>query len=123
MASSRMDSKRSVKTPNNVYPHGHMGKKKQKGKKQTNVFQVAANKHLKAKNKAKPIRTKLKHINAMKNEKVEKLNQIFWEVQGDVSGVSKRVASQAEKPQQQIVKEPPKEAVNVDNAAQLFSQL
>ncbi|XP_061522252.1 ribosomal biogenesis factor isoform X2 [Phycodurus eques] len=123
MASSRMDSKRSVKTPNNVYPHGHMGKNKQKGKKQPNVFQVAANKHLKAKNKAKPIRTTLKHINAMKNEKVEKLNQIFWEVQGDVSGVSKRVASQAEKPPQQIVKEPPKEAVNVDNAAQLFSQL
>ncbi|XP_051909938.1 ribosomal biogenesis factor [Hippocampus zosterae] len=99
-----------------------MGKNKQKGKKQTNVFQVAANKHLKAKNKAKPIRTTLKHINAVKNEKVENLNQMFSEVHRDVS-VSKPVAAEAEKPAQQIVKEPPKEPVNVDNATQLFSQL
>ncbi|XP_061661193.1 ribosomal biogenesis factor [Syngnathoides biaculeatus] len=101
-----------------------MGKNKEKGKKRTNVFQVAANKHLKAKNKAKAVRTTLKRINSVKNEKVEKLNQMFSEVQKDVSGASKRVASQAEKrPPQQIVKEPPKEAANVDCAAQLLSQL
>ncbi|XP_057679947.1 ribosomal biogenesis factor [Corythoichthys intestinalis] len=96
-----------------------MGKNKQKGKKQANVFQVAANKHLKARNKAKPIRTSLKHINAVKNEKVENLNQMFSKVQKDLSGVSK----QAKKPPQQMVKEQPKEVVNVDSAAQLFSQL
>ncbi|KAM9775027.1 ribosomal biogenesis factor [Syngnathus typhle] len=101
-----------------------MGKNKPKGKKQPNVFQVAANKHLKAKNKAKPIRTKLKHISAVKNEKVENLNQMFLQVQKDVS-VSKRVAAEPKKPAQQLknVKEPPKEPVNVDSAAQLFSQL
>ncbi|XP_037136277.1 ribosomal biogenesis factor isoform X3 [Syngnathus acus] len=77
-----------------------MGKNKPKGKKQPNVFQVAANKHLKAKNKAKPIRTKLKHISAVKNEKVENLNQMFSQVQKDVS-VSKRVAAEAKKPAQQ----------------------
>ncbi|XP_054621184.1 ribosomal biogenesis factor [Dunckerocampus dactyliophorus] len=98
-----------------------MGKNKQKGKKQTNVFQVA-NQHLKAKNKAKPVRTSLKHINAVKNEKVENLNQIFSEVQRDVTNVSKSVAPEP-KTQTLIVREPPKESVNVDNAAQLFSQL
>lgn len=98
-----------------------MGKNKQKGKKQKSVFQVA-NKHLKVKNKAKPVTTTLKHINAVKNEKVENLNQIFTEVQRDVKSVSKSVAPEPKK-QTQIVREPPKEPVNVDNAAQLFSQL
>ncbi|XP_073344985.1 ribosomal biogenesis factor-like [Pagrus major] len=100
---------------------GNMGKNKQKGKKQKNVFQVA-NKHLKPKNKAKPVTTTLKHINAVKNEKVENLNQIFTEVQRDVKSVSKSVAPEPKK-RTQVVREPPKESVNVDNAAQLFSQL
>uniref|UniRef100_A0A3B5M7G5 Uncharacterized protein n=1 Tax=Xiphophorus couchianus TaxID=32473 RepID=A0A3B5M7G5_9TELE len=89
-----------------------MAKNKQKGKKQKSVFQVA-NRHLKMKNKAKPVTTSLKKISAMKNEKVENLNQIFTEVQRDVKSISKSVGP----------KEPPKEPVNVDNAAQLFSQL
>ncbi|XP_058476687.1 ribosomal biogenesis factor [Solea solea] len=95
-----------------------MAKNKQKGKKQKNVFQVA-NKNLKHKNKAKPVTTTLKHINAVKNEKVENLNQIFSEVQRDVS----RSVAPKPKKQTQVVKEPPKESVNVDNAAELFSQL
>ncbi|XP_061820712.1 ribosomal biogenesis factor-like [Nerophis lumbriciformis] len=97
-----------------------MGKNKPKGK-QTCVFQVA-NRHLKAKNKAKPVRTTLKHIKAVKNETVENLNQIFSEIQRDVASVPKSVASEPKK-QTQVVKEPPKEPVNVDSAAQLFSQL
>ncbi|XP_030612831.1 ribosomal biogenesis factor [Archocentrus centrarchus] len=98
-----------------------MGKNKQKGKKQKNVFQVA-NKHLKSKNKAKPVTTTLKHINVVKKEKVESLNQIFTEVQRDVKSISKSVAPESKK-QTQVIREPPKESVNVDNAAQLFSQL
>ncbi|XP_028288342.1 uncharacterized protein C8orf59 homolog isoform X2 [Parambassis ranga] len=98
-----------------------MGKNKQKGKKQQNVFQVA-NKHLKSKNKAKPVTTTLKHINAVKKEKVESLNQIFTQVQRDVTTVSKPVAPKPKK-QTQVVRAPPKEPVNMDNAAQLFSQL
>lgn len=43
---------------------GNMGKNKQKGKKQKNVFQVA-NKHLKPKNKAKPVTTTLKHVRSL----------------------------------------------------------
>lgn len=96
-----------------------MGKNKQKGKKQKNVFQVA-NKHLKPKNKAKPVTTALKHISAGKNDKVENLNQIFSDVQRDVTSVSKSVEP---KKQPQVVREPPKESVNVDSAAQLFSLL
>lgn len=98
-----------------------MGKSKQKGKKQKNVFQVA-NRHLKMKNKAKPVTTSLKNIGAVKNEKVENLNHVFTEVQRDVMSLSKPVAPQTKK-QTQVPKEPPKEPVNVDNAAQLFSQL
>ncbi|XP_029934688.1 ribosomal biogenesis factor [Myripristis murdjan] len=98
-----------------------MAKNKQKGKKQKNVFQVA-NKQTKLKNKAKPVTTTLKHINAVKNEKVENLNQIFTQVQRDVTSVSKSVAPEPKK-QTQIAREPPREAVNVDNASQLFSQL
>uniref|UniRef100_A0A8C3GC96 Ribosomal biogenesis factor n=1 Tax=Cyclopterus lumpus TaxID=8103 RepID=A0A8C3GC96_CYCLU len=88
---------------------GNMGKTKQK-----NVFQVS-NKHLKHKNKskAKPVKTTLKHINAVKKETVENLNKIFTQVQRDVTSISKSV----------VVREPPKEPVNVDNAAQLLSQL
>ncbi|KAL6097625.1 ribosomal biogenesis factor [Pungitius pungitius] len=97
-----------------------MGKNKQKGKKQKNVFHVA-NKHLKNKNKAKPVTTTLKHINAVKNEKVENLNQVFTEVQMDVRSISKSVAPEPMK--QATVREPPKESVNVDGAARLFSQL
>ncbi|KAK0133857.1 hypothetical protein N1851_030613 [Merluccius polli] len=98
-----------------------MGKNKQRVKKQQNVFQVA-NKQGKNKNKTKPVKTSLKHMNAVKNEKVENLNQIFTEVQREVKSISKSVAPAPQKPMQ-VVKEAAKEAVNVDSAAQLFSQL
>ncbi|KAM8881157.1 ribosomal biogenesis factor [Synchiropus picturatus] len=98
-----------------------MGKSKQRGKKPKNVFQVDV-KHVKPKNKAKPVKTSLKHMNTIRNEKVESLNQIFTEVQRDVKSVSKSVAPEP-KQQVKIAKEPTKESVNVDNAAQLFAQL
>ncbi|XP_013860878.1 uncharacterized protein C8orf59 homolog [Austrofundulus limnaeus] len=98
-----------------------MAKNKQKGKKPKNVFQVA-NKHLRSKNKTKPVTTALKNINAVTKEKVENLNQMFAEVQQDVKNVSKSGPLETKK-QKQVVKEPPKEPVNVDSAAQLFSQL
>ncbi|CAL8401642.1 unnamed protein product [Gadus morhua 'NCC'] len=98
-----------------------MGKNKPRIKKQQNVFQVA-NKQGKSKNMAKRVKTSLKQMNAVKHEKVENLNQIFTEVQRDVKSISKSVAPAPQKPTQ-TVREPPKEAVNVDSAAQLFSQL
>ncbi|XP_026057239.1 uncharacterized protein C8orf59 homolog [Carassius auratus] len=98
-----------------------MAKNKQKGKKQQNVFQVA-NKQSKPKTKAKPVKTSLKHINTLRNEKVESLNQMFTEVQQDVRSISKSTSSEPQKAQK-VIREAPREAVNVDNAAQLFSQL
>lgn len=47
-----------------VLSPGDMAKNKQKGKKQKNVFQVA-NKHVKPKNKAKPVTTTLKHVRSV----------------------------------------------------------
>ncbi|KTG32755.1 hypothetical protein cypCar_00026590 [Cyprinus carpio] len=98
-----------------------MAKNKQRGKKQQNVFQVA-NKQSKPKTKAKPVKTSLKHINTLRNEKVESLNQMFTEIQQDVKSISKSTSSEPKKAQK-VVREAPREAVNVDNAAQLFSQL
>ncbi|XP_004081217.2 uncharacterized protein C8orf59 homolog [Oryzias latipes] len=100
---------------------GSMGKNKQKGKKPKNVFQVA-NKPIKIKSKAKAVTTALKHINAGKKEKVESLNKMFSEVQRDLTSVSKTTQRQPQRTAQ-MIKEPPKEPVNVDNAARLFSQL
>ncbi|KAG1944276.1 ribosomal biogenesis factor [Pimephales promelas] len=98
-----------------------MAKNKQRVKKQQNVFQVA-NKQSKPKTKAKPVKTSLKHINTVRNEKVESLNQMFTEVQQDVRNISKPATSESKKGQK-VVREAPLEAVNVDGAAQLFSQL
>ncbi|KAG7250554.1 hypothetical protein CRUP_022639 [Coryphaenoides rupestris] len=100
-----------------------MGKNKQRVKKNQNVFQIA-NKQSKNKNKTKPVKTSLKHMNAVKNEKVENLNQIFTEVQRNVKSISKGIAPAPQKPPQAVRETAPaKEAVNVDGAAQLFSQL
>ncbi|XP_062847102.1 ribosomal biogenesis factor [Trichomycterus rosablanca] len=98
-----------------------MAKNKQKGKKQMNVFQVA-NKQSKPKTKTKPVKTSLKHVNVLKNEKVENLNQIFSKVQRDVKSISKSTAKE-HKEKTVMTREKPQEAVNVDSAAQLFSQL
>ncbi|KAL4631039.1 hypothetical protein GN956_G15274 [Arapaima gigas] len=99
-----------------------MAKNKQKGQKQKNVFQVA-NKPMKNKNKAKPVTTSLKRVNALKNEKVDSLNKMFTDVQREVKSVSKCTAPKEHKKTPQVAREPPREAVNVDSAAQLFSQL
>ncbi|XP_056594406.1 ribosomal biogenesis factor [Triplophysa dalaica] len=98
-----------------------MAKNKQRGKKLQNVFQVA-NRHVKPKTKTKPVKTSLKYIKTLKNEKVEDLNQIFTEVQRDVVSISKSTCSEPKK-EQKVVREAPREPANVDSAAQLLSQL
>ncbi|XP_076826448.1 ribosomal biogenesis factor [Brachyhypopomus gauderio] len=98
-----------------------MAKNKQKGKKQKNVFQVAVHQS-KPKTKTKPVRTSLKHINSLKNEKVDNLNQIFSEVQRNVKSIS-RPAAPEPKRSATVVKDKPQEPVNVDGATQMFSQL
>ncbi|KTF93489.1 hypothetical protein cypCar_00009877, partial [Cyprinus carpio] len=75
-----------------------MAKNKQRGKKQQNVFQVAT-KQSKPKTKAKAVKTSLKHINTLRNEKVESLNQMFTEVQRDVKSIPKSTSSEPKKGQ------------------------
>ncbi|KAB5586553.1 hypothetical protein PHYPO_G00003020 [Pangasianodon hypophthalmus] len=99
----------------------NMAKNKQKGKKQQNVFQVA-NKQSKPKSKTKPVKTSLKRINTLKKERVENLNQIFSEVQRDMKSISKSTAKESTG-KTLISREKLQESVNVDGAAQLFSQL
>lgn len=99
-----------------------MAKSKQKGKKQKNVFHVAQ-KQTKLKTKTKPVKTSLKHINTLKNERVENLNQIFSDVQRDVKSISKSTAPEPKEKTVVVREKKPQEVVNVDGAAQLFSQL
>ncbi|XP_060776426.1 ribosomal biogenesis factor [Neoarius graeffei] len=98
-----------------------MAKNKQKGKKQQNVFQVA-NRQSKPKSKTKPVKTSLKHINTLKKEKVENLNQMFSEVQRDMKSISKSTAKESTE-KTLTSREKLQESVNVDGAAQLLSQL
>ncbi|XP_018596617.1 uncharacterized protein C8orf59 homolog [Scleropages formosus] len=101
-----------------------MAKNKQKGQKQKNVFQVANKmKIAKNKNKAKPVTTHLKRISAVKNEKVDSLNKTFTAIQREVKSVSRCTAPKEVRKTPQVAREPAREPVNVDNAAQLLSQL
>ncbi|XP_039610261.1 ribosomal biogenesis factor [Polypterus senegalus] len=98
-----------------------MGKNKTKAQKQKNVFQVA-NKHIKPKNKAKPVATSLKKINAGNSRKVETINKIFTEVQNEVKSVGKQKSPERTR-KLQIPVSAPVESVNMEAATQLFSQL
>ncbi|XP_069813525.1 ribosomal biogenesis factor [Dendropsophus ebraccatus] len=92
------------------------------GQKRKNVFHVANTKSVKAKNKAKPVLSNLKKINATTSEKVHKVNQAFTELHKDVAQAKKTPAAVSKESQ---VSKPAAEAppVDVDNATDLFSQL
>ncbi|XP_066579390.1 ribosomal biogenesis factor isoform X2 [Amia ocellicauda] len=98
-----------------------MAKNKPKGQKQKSVFHVS-NKQAKHKTKTKPVTRCLKRMNAAKKEKVDNINKVFTEVQREVKTLSKCTAPQP-KPQPQVTKAQPIEVLNVDDTAQLFSQL
>ncbi|XP_063307364.1 ribosomal biogenesis factor [Pelobates fuscus] len=99
-----------------------MAKSKGKGQKQTSVFHVANSKSVKAKHKAKPVKTSLKKINIATKEKVSTVNEAFTELHKEVAQLKKKSQSslaKSKKPSKQTA-EPP---ADVDNAADLFSQL
>ncbi|KAM4706164.1 ribosomal biogenesis factor isoform 1-T3 [Rhinophrynus dorsalis] len=99
-----------------------MAKSKGKGPKQKNVFHVANTKSAKAKNKAKPVKTNLKKLNISTNEKVGTVNQAFSEIQKEVAQLKKSIISKPIKKNQtsSLTSDAP---ADVDNAADLFSQL
>ncbi|MEE6524991.1 hypothetical protein FKM82_024754, partial [Ascaphus truei] len=64
-----------------------MAKGKARGQKQKNVFHVANSKTVKAKNKAKPVKTNLKKIHIA--TAVSTVNKAFTAIQKDVSQLKK----------------------------------
>ncbi|XP_068093681.1 ribosomal biogenesis factor [Hyperolius riggenbachi] len=98
-----------------------MAKNKGKKQKQSSVFHIANTKTVKAKNKAKPVKSSLKRINVHNSDKVRKADKVFTELHKTVTQLKKTAASH-QKPAQ-ISKPAPKPPADVDKAADLFSQL
>ncbi|KAG8570533.1 hypothetical protein GDO81_011303 [Engystomops pustulosus] len=98
-----------------------MAKSKGKGPKKQNVFHVANTKNVKAKNKAKPVVSNLKKINAVTSHKVSKVNKAFTELHRDVTQTKKAPAAVSK--ETPISRPSPAAPVDVEDATDLFSQL
>ncbi|XP_075682171.1 ribosomal biogenesis factor [Rhinoderma darwinii] len=98
-----------------------MAKSKGKGQKTKNVFHVANTKSVKAKNKAKPVMSNLKKINAATSDKVSKVNKAFTELHKNVAQAKKMSATVSK--ESQISRPTPKAPVDIDDATDLLSQL
>ncbi|KAM5136908.1 ribosomal biogenesis factor isoform 1-T2 [Callospermophilus lateralis] len=99
-----------------------MGKNKLRGQKSRNVFHIASQKNFKAKSKAKPVTTNLKKINIVNNEKVNRVNKAFVNIQKELAHFSRGLSLeplQKELSPQHHENEP----VNVDEATRLMAQL
>ncbi|XP_047422564.1 ribosomal biogenesis factor [Sciurus carolinensis] len=99
-----------------------MAKNKLRGQKSRNVFHIASQKNFKAKNKAKPVTTNLKKINIVNDEKVNRVNKAFVNIQKELAHFSKGLSLeplQKELSSQHHENEP----VNVDEATRLMAQL
>uniref|UniRef100_A0A8C6QKP5 Ribosomal biogenesis factor n=1 Tax=Nannospalax galili TaxID=1026970 RepID=A0A8C6QKP5_NANGA len=92
-----------------------MAKNKSKGQKSRNVFHIASQKNFKAQNKAKPVTTNVTKINIMNDEKVNRMNKAFVNIQKELANFSKRLSP---KPQQHHENEP----ANVNEATRLMVQ-
>ncbi|XP_027442591.2 ribosomal biogenesis factor-like isoform X1 [Zalophus californianus] len=99
-----------------------MAKNKLRGQKSRNVFHIASQKNFKSKNKAKPVTTNLK-INIVNDEKVNRVNKAFVDIQKEPAHFSKGLSLgplQKQLIPQQCHKNEP---VNVDEATRLMAQL
>ncbi|VTJ65649.1 Hypothetical predicted protein [Marmota monax] len=99
-----------------------MGKNKSRGQKSRNVFHIASQKNFKAKNKAKPVTTNLKKINIVNNEKVNRVNKAFVNIQKELAHFSRGLS--LEPLQKELsLQHHETEPVNVDEATRLMAQL
>ncbi|KAJ1076176.1 hypothetical protein K5549_014198 [Capra hircus] len=101
-----------------------MAKNKLRGQKSRNVFHIASQKSFKVKNKAKPVTTNLKKkINIMNDEKVNRVNKAFIDIQKELANFSKGLS--LEPLQKQLMSQQCHEnvPVNVDEATRLMAQL
>ncbi|KAH0520727.1 hypothetical protein LTLLF_204880 [Microtus ochrogaster] len=97
-----------------------MAKNKLKGQKSRNVFHIVSQKTFKAKNKAKPVTTNLKKINIMNDEKVNRMNRAFVNIQKELASFLKSLSL---KFVQKELKHHENESANVDEATRLMAQL
>ncbi|XP_040849667.1 ribosomal biogenesis factor [Ochotona curzoniae] len=100
-----------------------MAKNKLRGQKCRNVFHIASQNNFKAKNKAKPVTTSLKKINIVNEDKVNRVNKAFINIQKELAHFAKGLSLEPLQkeliPQQSHENEP----VNVDEATRLMAQL
>ncbi|XP_057592208.1 ribosomal biogenesis factor [Hippopotamus amphibius kiboko] len=100
-----------------------MAKNKLRGQKSRNVFHIASQKSFKVKNKAKPVTTNLKKINIVNDEKINRMNKAFVDIQKELANFSKGLS--LEPLQKQLIPQQHHEnnPVNVDEATRLMAQL
>ncbi|XP_006194001.1 ribosomal biogenesis factor isoform X2 [Camelus ferus] len=100
-----------------------MAKNKLRGQKSRNVFHIASQKSFKVKNKAKPVTTNLKKIKIVNDEKVNRMNKAFIDIQKELAHFSRGLC--LEPLQKQLTPEQRHEdkPVNVDEATRLMAQL
>ncbi|XP_007529112.1 ribosomal biogenesis factor-like [Erinaceus europaeus] len=100
-----------------------MAKNKVRGQKPRNVFHIASQKNLQAKNKAKPVTTNLKKINIVNNEKVDRVNKAFLDIQKELAHFSTHLSFEPQQKQLVPQKCHENEPANVDEATRLMAQL
>ncbi|XP_078731816.1 ribosomal biogenesis factor [Lampetra fluviatilis] len=102
-----------------------MGKNKSRppSQKQNGLFKVANSKRLKVKNKPKAVMTNLKKINIKNKERVSDSDKNFSEVHAQVANPAESGTKVAEPTKITRQRAAPVQAPNVEDAAQLFSQL
>ncbi|XP_050611179.1 ribosomal biogenesis factor-like [Macaca thibetana thibetana] len=101
----------------------HRAKNKLRGQKSKNVFHIANQKNFKAKNKAKLVTTNLLILNIMNDEKANRVNKAFVNVQKELAHVSKGLS--LEPLQKELIPQQCHESkpVNVGEATKLMAQL
>ncbi|KAM7228723.1 hypothetical protein CapIbe_020011 [Capra ibex] len=100
-----------------------IAKNKLRGEKSRNVFHIASQKSFKVKNKVKPVTTNLKKINIVNDEKVNRVNKAFIDVQKELANFSKGLS--LDPLQKQLISQQCHENVplNVDEARRLMAHL
>ncbi|XP_077015210.1 ribosomal biogenesis factor-like isoform X1 [Tamandua tetradactyla] len=98
-----------------------MAKNKLRGQKSRDVLHMVSQKNFKTKNKVKPVTTNLK-INIVNNDKVNRVNKAFVDIQKELVHFSKGLS--LERLQKQLIYQQQHEnKVNVDKATRIMAQL
>ncbi|XP_002717163.1 ribosomal biogenesis factor-like [Oryctolagus cuniculus] len=100
-----------------------MAKNKLRGQKSKNVFHIASQKNFKAKNKAKPVTTNLKKINIVNEDKVNRVNKAFINIQKELANFSRGLSLEPLQKELILQQSHENEPVNVDEATRLMAQL